>query len=780
MSVGTRRTRAGGPRFAAGRLVVALLVVFAAIAVVRFWPRPPLAVGIPTSTAVFDRDGRLLRLTLAADGQYRLWTPLADVPPEFVDLLLLHEDRHFYRHPGVDPLALLRAAGAMLRGGAPQGASTLTMQFARLHYGLRTRSLLGKLAQILRALWLEMRYSKREILEAHLNRMPYGGNVQGVGTASRVYFGKPAARLALPESMALVLIPQAPQRRSPEADEPAALRTARARLQRRWQLVQPAADVAEANLLPLAFDGRRDLPFFAPHFTDFVLAARPGARELRTTLDLPLQRLAERVVGEYVRAHSSSGIHNAAVLLVDTRDLGVRAMVGSADFDDATIEGQVNGTLAKRSPGSALKPFIYGLAIDQGLIHPLTVLRDVPTAFGPFSPENFDGRFVGPVSATEALVRSRNVPAVALASQLADPDFHAFLRSAGIARLRSRQHYGLALALGGGEVTMEEMAALYVMLARAGRQAPLRHLADEAVTSGTPLLSPEASYVVLDMLRTSPRPDEVPAAGKVRLHPAWKTGTSWGFRDAWTAGVVGPYVLVAWVGNFDGRGNPAFVGIQTAALLFFRLVDALEARDHQLVDAERLPPPRLARVEVCTASGELPNADCPQTSSTWYLPGVSPIRVSNVHRRVWIDDRTGRAACPPYDPRHMHAEVFEYWPSELAQIFAQAGMPRRAPPEATCQDAAAEGTPPRITSPVTGVAYALRRKGDRVDTVPLAADADSASRRVYWFADNAYLGASSPGSGLAWRPPHGGRYVVRAVDDRGRADARGVAVEILP
>lgn len=774
-----RRPRARAPWFAAAWLVVALLVGLTAIAAVRFWPRPPLAAEIPTSTAVLDRDGRLLRLTLAADSQYRLWTPLADVPPELVELLLLHEDRHFYSHPGVDPLALLRAASAMLRGGAPQGASTITMQFARLHYGLRTRTVSGKLEQILRALWLELRYSKREILEAHLNRMPYGSNVQGVGTASRVYFGKPAARLALPESMALVLIPQAPQRRSPQDAEPAALRAARGRLQQRWQALRPAADASAANLLPLAFGRRRDLPFLAPHFTDFALAARPGARELRTTLELPLQQLAERVVGEYVRAHASLGIHNAAVLLVDTRDLGVRAMVGSADFGDAAIEGQVNGTLAKRSPGSALKPFIYGLAIDQGLIHPLTVLRDVPTAFGPFSPENFDGRFVGPVSATEALVRSRNVPAVSLASQLADPDFHAFLRSAGIARLKSRQHYGLALALGGGEVTMEEMAGLYAMLARSGRQTPLRHFADEAVTRGTPLLSPGASYVVLDMLRTTLRPDEVPAAVD-RLRPAWKTGTSWGFRDAWTAGVVGPYVLVVWIGNFDGRGNPAFVGIQAAAPLFFRLVDALQARDRQFVDAERLTPSRLARVEVCTASGDLPNADCPQTSTTWYLPGISPIRVSNVHRRVWIDDRTGRAACPPYDPRHVRAEVFEYWPSELAQIFAQAGMPRRTPPEASCQDAAAEGTPPRITSPVSGVAYALRRKSGRVDTVPLAADADSASRRVYWFADNAYLGTSSPGSGLAWRPPHGGRYVVRAVDDRGRADARSVAVEILP
>jgi penicillin-binding protein 1C len=755
----------------------------AALALVafRYWPRPALAGEIATSTAVFDRDGRLLRVTLAADGQYRLWTPLDRMPADLVDLLLLHEDRTFFVHPGVNPFALVRAASAALVGGAPQGASTITMQFARLHYGLHTRTVAGKLRQMACAVWLEMRYSKRAILEAHLNVMPYGGNVQGVGTASRVYFGKPVGRLALPEAMALVLIPQSPLRRSPHPVEPDTLHAARERLLRRWLLGHPdASRDPAAELPPLHFASRRELPFLAPHFTDYALALRPADRELRTTLDLPLQQLAERVVQQYVRDHSGVGIHNAAALLVDTRDVGVRAMVGSADFADAAIEGQVNGTLAKRSPGSALKPFIYALAIDQGLIHPLTVLRDVPTAFGPFSPENFDGRFVGPISATQALVRSRNIPAVALASRLSDPGFYSFLRSAGIAQLQPEKHYGLALVLGGGEVTMEELATLYAMLARAGRQAPLRHFADESIADGTPLLSAESSYAVLDMLRSAPRPDAAPAADTGRLHAAWKTGTSWGFRDAWTAGVFGHYVLVVWVGNFDGSGNPSFVGVQAAAPLFFRVMDAMQARDAGLVDEIGRPPARLTRVEVCTASGDLPNADCPQTSTTWYLPGVSPIRISNVHRRVWIDDRTGRPACPPYDPKHVHAEVFEYWPSELAQLFAQAGMPRRPPPDAPCQSGAPSGTPPQITSPLTGVTYTLRTRQSRAEHVPLVANTDSDTRRVYWFADNAYVGTSPPGTPLPWLPAHGGRYTLRAVDDRGRADERAVAIEMLP
>jgi len=758
--------------------IVAALVLVA----IRFWPRPPLADEIPVSTSVFDRQGRLLRLTLAADGQYRIWTPLEQVPEELTELLLLHEDRWFYYHPGVNPVALATATVSTLRGGAARGASTITMQLARLRDELHTRTVRGKLEQIAAAIWLEMRYSKHDILEAHLNLMPYGGNVQGVGAASRVYFGKDVSRLSLPESMALVLIPQSPRRRSPTAEEPQVLRAARERLQRRWLAAHPELEAtAESQTQPLNFAHRRELPFDAPHFTDHVLATFPRERSLQTTLELPLQRLLQRVLQQYVGDQSSVGIHNASALLVDTRDRGVRAMVGSADFADPAIFGQVNGTLAKRSPGSALKPFIYALAIDQGLIHPLTVLRDVPTSFGPFSPDNFDGRFVGPIDATQALIRSRNVPAVALASRLADPDFYQFLRSAGIANLLPERHYGLALVLGGGEVTMEEMATLYTMLARDGRIAPVRYLKEEATVDGTRLLSAESSYMVLDMLRSAGRPDAAPAVAPSRLNAAWKTGTSWGFRDAWTAGVFGHYVLVVWVGNFDGSGNPSFIGVQAAAPLFFRIMDAMKARDRKLTDNVGRPPPGLRRVDVCTASGDLPNADCPQTSSTWYIAGTSPIRVSTVHRRVWIDVRTGERACPPYDPRWVRSEVFEYWPSELAQLFAQAGMPRRAPPaDVSCQADGAAGTAPRITSPLAGVTYTLRPDRAGAEALPLVANADSDSTRVYWFADNAYVGVSAPGAVLNWQPPHGGRYTVRAVDDRGRADERVVTADTAP
>lgn len=781
------------------RSFAALLLILAALTAVRLWPREPLAAQIPSSTAIFDHQGRLLRLTLASDEQYRLWTPLEQVAPQFIDALLLHEDQHFYRHFGVNPAALTRAAFSTYSGGARVGGSTITMQLARLMYGLNTRTIGGKLKQIARAVQLELCYSKHDLLEAHLNLMPYGGNVQGVGTASLIYFGKSAQRIGLAESLTLVLIPQSPARRDPAANEPDELRDARERLFERWRQTHPDA-AHEYVSVPLRYARLRDLPFSAPHFVDYVLGAghgargagqndlssspardpRPIAHALTTTLDLPLQRLTERVLTSYVREQRSIGIHNAAALLIDYRDMSVRAMVGSADFNSTAISGQVNGTLAKRSPGSALKPFIYALAIDQGVIHPLTVLKDAPTSFGSFSPENFDGRFVGPITATDALIRSRNVPAVALSAQLAQPGLYQFLKSAGIAQMASEQHYGLALALGGGEVTMEETAMLYAMLANRGQLASLRYSNDASAAIGPRLLSEEASFMTLEMLKSAPRPDDPFTRKQDRVRVAWKTGTSWGFRDAWTAGIFGPYVLVVWVGNFDGHGNPAFVGVQAAAPLFFRLVDAITVNDPKLVEPIFRQPPRLERVDVCSASGDLPNADCPQTAGTWYIPGISPIRVSQIHRRVWIDTRTGKQACPPYDPAVTRSEVFEYWPTDLLQLFAQAGMPRRRPPAAAdCQRDVPSGTPPHITSPVTSATYTVRATRIGNESIPLAANADSEVRKLHWFIDENYIGTGTPGIAISWNPERSGRYIVRAVDDRGRADSRELNVALV-
>lgn len=578
----------------------------------RLWPQTPLAETLGTSRAVYARGGELLRLTLAPDQQYRLWTPLADKAPTLVDAVLAYEDRSFYWHLGVNPVALARAAISTASGQRRQGGSTLTMQLARRLYGINSRSMADKLGQIVAALWLELRYSKHDILEAYLNTAPYGGNMEGVGAASLIYFHKPARELSLPEALTLAVIPQNPVKRIAERGRNPELQAARQRLITIWSKRNPQAlqQMPEVQL-GLYAGARSSLPFIAPHATDMLLAQRPGEREIHATIDLRMQRTLERVISQYLKGRADVGLRNASALLLDASTMQVRAVVGSADHHSDAISGQVNGTLAKRSPGSTLKPFIYAMALDQGLLHPKTVLKDVTTSFGPFSPENFDNRFTGPITAQDALIRSRNVPAVAVAAKLRKPSLYDFMKLAGVSRMQNEQHYGLALVLGGGEVTMEELASMYAVLANGGQSQPLfyntyKHaIAPPVRHQPLQLLSEEAAFITLDMLRQTPRPDTTSPA---RPSIAWKTGTSWGFRDAWTAGIFGRHVLVVWLGNFDGSSNPALVGVDAAAPLFLRMVDALRAERLDPGELATRHSPNLRQVEVCAATGGLPDA----------------------------------------------------------------------------------------------------------------------------------------------------------------------------
>ena len=775
-----------------------LLAMAVIVAVVRIWPKPPLRDAIPSSVAVYDARGALMRLTLARDEQYRLWTPLAEIPPELVEAVQLHEDQYFSYHPGVNPWAMLRAMARTYSGGTKQGGSTLTMQLARLLYKLNTRTPWGKAKQIALALSLEARYSKDEILEAYLNAVPYGQNIEGVAAASLIHFGKRPQALSLPEILALAVIPQSPLSRTPSDTAQARLSEARMRLFKRWAEKHPEAQ-AQAGLIsaPLSLRGKTRLPFEAPHFTTMLIAenARLSA-EIQTTLDLRLQKLLERHMRHYLSRAQQRGLNNGSALLVDWTTMEVKAWLGSANFADSSLQGQVNGVLGKRSPGSTLKPFIYALAVDQGVLHPMTILRDSPQSFGPFTPENFDGKFVGPISAHQALIRSRNIPAVVVNAQLKQPSLYEFLKSAHIAKMASEAHYGLALTLGGGEVTMAELGALYAILPNQGRWRPLvtrkdgtavpkpnRGTPGQKADEGKKLLSEEAAFITLDMLEKNPRPDVAYAGRVMPLPVAWKTGTSWGFRDAWTAGIVGRYVLVVWLGNFDGSSNPELRGIDAAAPLFFNIADALMTDTTRVA---RRQPLNVIRVDVCQASGDLPNADCPRTVKTWYIPGISPIKVSELHRAVMIDTRNGRMACPPYDPRFIKREVFEFWPSDLQRLFVQAGLPRRSPPppaDCRAENTGVAGMAPKIMSPRTGVTYQRRLSqsdNENSDGIMLQAVADGDVEKLYWFFNTNYLGSSTSGKNLPWKNAPSGRHTLRVVDDHGRVDTRLVKVELIP
>ncbi len=768
------------------KLSIAFAVIALAVVSARHF-REPLSEKFSSSTAVYDVHHRLLRLTLSRDDKYRLWIPLKSYAPVFVEAILLHEDRHFYRHAGVNPLALVRAGyRTYFSGPRRMGGSTITMQLARLMYGIHSRSIPGKITQILRASQLELLYSKDEILEAYLNLIPFGRNVEGAATASLVYFGKSADKLILPEALTLAVIPQSPSLRAHGRDGFVRLTAARRRLFETWTAAHPDARDETFTLdAPALMKDVPDLPFLAPHLTTALLAKSNPAAEINATLDLDLQRILERQTRAYIARHSRVGIHNVAAILVDYRTMDVKALLGSADFFNEEIQGQVNGTAAKRSPGSALKPFVYALAIDQGLIHPMTVLKDVPLAMGAFNPENFDGRFIGPLSAKEALIRSRNVPAVTLASQLSSPSYYEFLKMAGISRLLSENHYGPSLVIGGFEVSMEEMARLYAALANQGVLKPLRTQADDPLeTKGVSLLSAEASAMVMDMLKDTPRPEERTTLSFPQDHlPVyWKTGTSYGFRDAWTAGIFGPYVLVLWTGNFNGEGNPVFVGLRAAAPLFFQIADALRAHHGGLREPPRKMPPNLKRVEVCAVSGGLPGPFCDHKKMTQFIPGKSPIQGCDVHRQVLIDRVTGLQACR-FDEGRVRTEIFEFWPSDVLRIFQKAGIPRRTPPEfgkdCSLDVQTARGHPPTITSPHTGVTYTLHGHHEDRNEISFSASTDFDAKEVYWFVNDSYVGRSPSSGALSW-PALPGDYTVRAVDNLGRSDSKSLTVVLSP
>ena len=778
---------------------LAILALLIAVLILRFFPKPPLSDFAPYSSAVYAEDGTLLRLTTARDQQYRLWTPLEAISPKLTEAVLRYEDRWFHWHPGVNPAAMVRSAYATFTGERRQGGSTLTMQLARKRYAIDSRSLTGKTQQMLAACWLEARYSKREILEAYLNFAPYGGNIEGVGAASLVYFQKRASGLTLPEAFTLAVIPQNPAARGGNKVSSPVTVAARARMATIWLAKYPDDERLGARHA-IAPKMAAALPFRAPHVVTQLLKERHG--EVFSSIDLKMQSTVERAIGQRIEQYRDSGMRNASAILLDTEAMQVKALVGSANFNDEEIDGQVNGVLAKRSPGSTLKPFVYALAFDQGVLHPMTVLKDSPTAFGPFSPENFDGRFVGPITAQDALTRSRNVPAVSVTTKLTRPSLYDLMKTAGVANMASEKHYGLALTLGGGDVTMEELARMYAMLANGGEVRPINYVDNKTVSKISPLsrsrvrvadrpgdgkqtntrlLSEEAAFVTLDMLKTNPRPDTgLPAQPAV----AWKTGTSWGFRDAWTAGVFGRYVLIVWVGNFDGSGNQSFIGISAAAPLFFNIVDGL--RNEGVLQQEtgpRLPPAKLARVEVCAATGDLPNAYCSSRVSSWFMPGKSPIRISSLHRRILLDRRTGNAVCD--EGPNTHWQVIEYWPTDMQKIFRDAGMPRReAPRLPDCVRSAAASSQsadePQIVSPLRAVTYTSRLS--QMLPISLRAEGSGGGNRskLFWFSNDAFVGQASAGETLAWNPPHAGRFVLRVVDEAGRADSREVAVEVVP
>jgi penicillin-binding protein 1C len=542
---------------------VAAAVAVCAAYVVSLGP-VPTGTHLDVSKVVLDRDGRLLRAYATKEGRWRLPAAVEDVDPRFLRLLFAYEDKRFYHHIGIDPIALARAAVQFVENREiVSGGSTLTMQVARLLEPRRERSIGAKLHQIVRALELEWTLSKRQILSLYLTLAPYGGNLEGVRAAALAYFAKEPKRLTLGEAALLVALPQSPELRRPDRHAEAA-RAARDRVLDRAEKAGavPRDEIRRAKAEPVPHR-RVPMPVFAPHSADAVTSALPDLDVYRLTIDLDLQKRLEALARE--RAQALGPDISVAILAVDNATGEVRARVASADYFDARRAGQVDMTRAIRSPGSTLKPFIYGLAFEDGFLHPETLIDDRPVRYGSYAPENFDLTFQGRVSIRKALQLSLNVPAVAVLDRLGPSRLSARLTQAGAQLvLPAMEAPGLAMGLGGVGVTLEDLTMLYRDLAAGGDAMPLRERAGDPQPVARRLVDPVAAWYVGNILFGTPPPENAPH-GRV----AFKTGTSYGYRDAWSVGFDGRMTIGVWVGRPDGAPVAGLVGRSAAAPILF-------------------------------------------------------------------------------------------------------------------------------------------------------------------------------------------------------------------
>ncbi|MCP4654942.1 MAG: penicillin-binding protein 1C, partial [bacterium] len=725
-------TARGFPRFkATARVVAVVLAVVVVLILLVAWAVPlPERLGEPPSTVVTFADGSPAHVFLSPDDKYRIAVDPEAVDPDYLRALLRFEDKRFYRHGGVDPLAVMRALVLNLRSGrVVSGASTISMQLVRV-LEPRPRTLRSKAIEALRAAQLELRRSKREILAAYLTFVPYGRNLEGIEAASLAYFGHTARDLAPEEIATLLAVPQHPARRYPSPRNAGHLAAARdeiaAWLLEREALAEDAvlAQIAESEV-PRGF---RPMPRHAPHAAQWLGRLHPQRTEIPTTLDRGIQLLTEKVMRGARARMAELGIHNGAVVIVDHDRGEVRALVGNFDFWDDVHGGQIVGFDVPRSPGSALKPFIYAMAIERGLALPERLVADVPASYGGYAPDNYDGRFAGLVTLESALSQSLNVPFVNLLAEVGVERFVATLRESGAASLRSEPgYYGLSAAIGGIETTPLELADLYATLANDGRFRPLRWLRDQTVTEGgVAMISPGAAYLTRRALRRRDRPD-FPSRRRFSGAPArvhWKTGTSYGHRDAWAAGSGPRTTAVVWLGNFDNRPSYDLVGADAAGPLLFDLLEAVADRA-----AAPLPEPRprdLKAVEVCAWSGHLPTAACRERKRVLALRRNVPTAPCPYHVAVDVDLGTGLALNPSCrDGRTWERRTFVVWPTGIRRWLAQhhRWLPSPPSPAPGCE-AAGRRRPPSILSPPAGQVLVLLPGVPVADQeVPLSADA---------------------------------------------------------
>ena len=680
------------------RIFLWIILVSVLLAGIAWWAVPEYRGDLSKYHGVqkiTDREGRTLRVSLGPDELYCVPVPLSEMGEWTAEALIAFEDKRFKTHCGIDLIAMSRAFGRNLRHRRiTSGASTLTTLVIKMTEP-RSRNLWTKWVEAHHALGLERTHSKDEIIAQYLNRAPFGGNVHGIEAASQRYFGKPARNLSLAESALLVGLPQLPSKLRPDRyPDRAFLRRDRVlgNMLTNEIITEKQFQTAAKQRMKIT---TKPVPFIAPHFCDIILQRDPSETFFTTTLDFKIQQMAEAALEARVAELAPRGVQSGAVVVADVKTGEVLALVGSVDF----WESQVNGATARRSPGSTLKPFAYAEAIERGAATPATRWADIPTRFSDYLPENYSRAFSGPVSLRRALTESLNIPALRCIRQIGMDPFIEQLRELGIQTLdRSASDYGLGIAVGSCETTLLNLVEAYGCLARGGTHLPLQFMLNHPEAAPHPIYSAETAFLIADILGGEERTQELMGHRAEVFLPrvAWKTGTSSGYRDAWTLAYNPDYIVGVWMGNPDGAASDALIGGSAAAPVAGEIFRALYPSGHSPWFEK---PDGLSIRSVCAESGDLPNPHCRTVENDYYIPQISPSKRCTVHQANGI-----------------------VWPQEIQTFLETRGM--------AADDGAKKSL--RILSPAPDATYRLLPPSQGMDqTIALTATTPDA----YWFID---------------------------------------------
>ncbi|MBX9782471.1 MAG: penicillin-binding protein 1C [Chitinophagaceae bacterium] len=725
----------------------------------------PLPDTIEYSTIITDSKGEVIHAFLTKDEQWRMKTDLSEISPLLRKTIVQKEDKYFYYHFGINPIAVARAFFMnVFTGRRTSGASTITMQVARA-LEPKQRNVMGKLKEMFRATQLEIKYSKDEILQLYLNLVPYGGNIEGVKSASILYFGKNPDHLSLAEITALSIIPNRPSSLVIGKNNDEIVKQRNKWLNRfAKEKIFTQKEIEDALAEPLNAK-RGVVPKLAPHLATKL--KQSGEVIIKTTLQINTQLKTEKLVQDYVRTLRLSNIRNAAVMIVDNETHKVIAYVGSGDFKDTTDGGQVNGTAAVRQPGSTLKPLVYALCFDEGLLTPKKMMNDVPVNYAGYAPENYDKNFNGPVTVEYALEHSLNIPAVKALNMLGKEKMIAQLSSMGFTQIQNKQKgLGLSMILGGCGTTLEQLTNLYSCFANEGLFYRSAFVQADSAKQAKRMISADAAYMVNDILSRINRPD-FPLHWEATAHLpkiAWKTGTSYGRRDAWSIGYNKKYTVGVWVGNFSGEGNTGLSGAHTATPLLFRIFNTLD------YDADRAwftTPADLEQRQVCSETGLPPAANCTNLILDYFIPGISSTQTCNNYEEIAVSADEKISYCKSCEPATgFKRKVYKLIAPELQNWMQANGIAFEPIPahNPNCEKIFTNGAP-QIKSPVNGTEYLISKK--HPEPLQLVCETGNDVSRVYWYINNQFYKAADAGSKQFFIPAEGS-IKISCTDDKGR------------